>query len=323
MQTFLPRFLCQTATAILMVFCSTSDAQEVSLFLRDVIRGSPLARDQIEHRIHYLQEARELARRTLLLSKCLNFREPIRDPRFDAFAEALLKDLSSPDPDALTNFTVRPRLEEAVIQNGLTDAQIEVIARITNSPRYGEFVDYLSFERAESEIAAGFTEVNTGEKAPWIASSALSFLRQSQFFPLLLKNSSEPDRALLNKLLLDDVSPSQEITDDASLEALTKFFKRQLDSGSLRAELPTETKFLLTLYESLGIDAMRVGAFFSIQFVPEARTACKSKNRANCVDDAWLTVGIVLKKQLEITQYKTASLILKDQFADVCKLKLD
>jgi hypothetical protein len=323
MQTFLPRFLCQTATAILMVLCSTSDAQEVSLFLRDVIRGSPQARDQIEHRIHHLQEARELASRTLLLNKCVNFREPIRDPRFDAFAEALLKDLSSPDPDALTNFTVSPRLEEAAIQNGLTDAQIEVIARITRSPRYGEFVDYLSFERAESKIAAGFTEVNTGEKAPWIASSALSFLRQSQFFPLLLKNSSEPDRALLNKRLLDDVSPSQQITDDAYLEALTKFFKSQLDSGSLRAELPTETKSLLTLYESLGIDAMRVGAFVSTQFLPEAQTACKSKNRANCVDGAWLAAGIALKKQLETTQYKTASLILKDQFADVCRLKLD
>jgi hypothetical protein len=151
----------------------------------------------------------------------------------------------------------------------------------------------------------------------------LSFLRQSQFFPLLLKNSSEPDRALLNKRLLDDVSPSQQITDDAYLEALTKFFKRQLDSGSLRAELPTETKSLLTLYESLGIDAMRVGAFLSTQFLPEAQTACKSKNRSNCVGDAWLTAGIALKKQLETTQYKTASLILKDQFADVCKLKLD
>lgn len=323
MQIFQLRFILQMATALSLLFGAISNAQELPLFLRDVIRGSPIARDQLEHRIYHLQVARELAYRTLLLSKCVNFRESMSDPRFDAFSETLLKDLSSSDPDALTIFTIVPRLQDAVIQNNLTDDQIKVINRIMRSPRYGEFVDYLSFERAELEIAAGFTDVNTGKKAPWVASSALTFLRQSQFFPLLLTNISVPERALIDNQLLDEVRPSQTITDDAYLEALTTLFEKQLDTGSLRTKLPTETQFLLTLYQYLGVDAMRGNAVLSTDIPSQDLSTCKSKNGANCVDYSWLTATIALKKQLESTQYKNASVILKEQFADVCKLKLD
>ena len=323
MYIFQFRFIFQLTTALSLLFGATSNAQELPIFLRDVIRGNALARDQLEHRIYHLQVARELAYRTLLLSRCVNFRESVNDPRFDEFSETLLKDLSSSDPEVLTIFTVVPRLQDAGIQNHLTDAQIEVIDKIMRSPRYQEFVDYLSFERAELEIAAGFTDVNTGEKAPWVASSALSFLRQSQFFPLLLKNISAPDRALLNNRLLDGVKPSQTITDQTYLEALTVLFEKQVDTRFLRTKLPAETNSLLTLYQLLGVDAMQGNALLSVDIPPEARSPCKSKNGANCVDDAWLNAAIALKKQFEDTQIKTASVILKSRFADFCKLKLD
>lgn len=305
----------------LLAFCGTGNTQEVSTFLRDVIRGSTEGRIQLEHRIYHLGIARELAYRTLLLNRCSNFRESVADPRFDAFSEAILNDMSSPDPNVLTIFTATGRLEDATIQDALTDDQIAIIRRIMKSRHYGDFIEYLTFERAATEIAGGFEDVNTGNKAPWIAVSALSYLRQSKFFALLLSNINAEDRALLNRRDLDGLpSIINSPVDDEYLKELTAFFVRQLDTAFLRKRLHIETRFLLTLYNTLGIDAMRGAAVLSADIPPAERASCKSRNFANCINTQWLKTAITKKKQLEETQYENAARIMRNGFSDLCKL---
>lgn len=305
---------------VLVAFCGTGNAEEVSTFLRDVIRGSPKGHVHLEHRIYHLGIARELAFRTLLLNRCSNFRESVGDQRFDAFSEAILKDMSSPDPNALTVFTASGRLEDATIQDALTDDQIATIQRIMQSPQYGDFIEYLTFERAATEIAAGFDDVNTGNKAPWIAASALSYIRQSKFFALLIANINAEDRALLNRRDLVGL-PSVMTTsvENGYLKDLTTFFVRQLDSGFLRKRLHIKTRFLLTNYNTLGIDEMRAAAVLSADIPPGERALCKSQNSANCINTEWLKTPIARKKQLEETQYEDAARIMRNDFSDLCK----
>ncbi|MCD2513326.1 hypothetical protein [Comamonas endophytica] len=205
------------------------------MFLRDVVLGSPQARAKLEHRIQHLAMARELAYRTLVLNRCARFREMAAQARFDAFAEAILQGIGSSDPQALTVFTADDQLRMARMQNTLTAAQIGLIRRIMDSPRYADFVEYLSFESAETEIAAGFMDPSTGQKAPWMAAAALAYLRQSRFFLLLLADVSAADRALLQSHKLDGTRPSDlTAVDDGYLQALTALFERQLESASLR-----------------------------------------------------------------------------------------
>ncbi|MET3443169.1 hypothetical protein ABIC94_003958 [Variovorax paradoxus] len=303
------------------IFCCGANAQEVSAFLRDVIRGSPQARIELEGRIYHLQVARELASRTLLLNKCPNFRETPKNPRFDDFAEALLKSLGASDPNSSTLFTVHPQLQDAVIQNRLSDAQIELISTIMRSPGYGEFVEYLSFERAELEIAAGFVDVNTGKRAPWIAARALAFLRKSQFYPLLVANSSAFDRTLLNSRLLDSIRPSDGFSDEAYLDALTAIFEKEVDSHPLRSRLPPGLQRLLVQHDSLGLDAMRGDAVLATDAVPVTPASCSARTASSCVDASWLARMAASKREFEATQYENAGLILKERFSDLCQVK--
>lgn len=300
--------------------CGTGNAQELSTFLRDVIRGSTEGRIELEHRIYHLAIARELAYRTLLLNRCSNFRDSVGEPRFDAFSEAILKDMSSPDPKVLTIFSTPSRLEEATIQNALTDDQIFIIRRILQSPQYGDFIEYLTFERAMTEIAGGFEDVSTGSKAPWIAAAALSYLRRSKFFVLLLVNINAKDKALLDRRDLDEL-PSIISTpvQDRYLNDLTTFFVEQLETGFIRKRLQVETRFLLTLYDALGIDAMRGNAILSMDAPPATRASCKSQNYSSCIEAEWLTTAIATKKQLDETQYESATRIMRNDFSDLCK----
>jgi hypothetical protein len=255
------------------------------------------------------------------LNKCPDFREAFQTPRFDDFAEALLKSLGASDPNSSTLFTVHPQLQDAVIQNRLSDAQIELISTIMRSPGYGEFVDYLSFERAELEIAAGFVDVNTGKRAPWIASRALAFLRKSQFYPLLMATSSAFDLALLHSRLLDNIRPSDGFSDEAYLDALTAFSEKEVDSHPLRSRLPPGLQRLLVQHDSLGLNAMRGDAVLATDAVPVTPASCSARMTGNCVDASWMARMTALKKELEATQYENAGLILKEQFADLCRIK--
>ncbi|MCU7369869.1 hypothetical protein PEC18_03040 [Paucibacter sp. O1-1] len=323
MRTFFLGLRYQVTALAMLVLGGAAHAQEVPAFLRDVIRGSAHGRIHLEQRTYHLAIARELAYRTLVLSRCSNVQEAVRDPRFDAFGEAILQEMGSPNPDTLTIFTAAGRLQEAAIQNALTDGHINVIRRIMGSPQYDNFIEYLSFERAIVEISSGFVDINTGGKAPWIAAAALAYVRSSMFYPVLLANISTEEKVLLERRELDGLNPSAQIVvDDGYLEALISLFERQNASVSLRESLPLEIRSLLTLYELLGIEAMRGDALLAATTPPEQRASCRSKNVANCVDNAWLAAAIATSKKLDENQYRLATRIMRDRFLDVCKPRI-
>ncbi|WP_370679955.1 hypothetical protein [Comamonas sp. GB3 AK4-5] len=305
----------------LLAFGGTSHAQNISTFLHDVIRGPKEELVQLEHRIYHLEIARELAYRTLMLNRCRNFQNLVENPRFDEFGEAILNEMGSPDPDVLTIFTAAGRIQDATIQNALTDAQITIIKRIMESPHYGDFIEYLSFERAESEIADGFEDVNTGKKAPWIAAAALSYLQQSKIFPLLLANANAEDQAMLNRRDIDGLIQSQRTAvDDKYLQSLTDFFEKQLDSESLREKLQIEIQYLLTLYKTIGIDAMRGDTVLQAESFSAEGALCKSKNAANCIGTEWLASATAMKKKIEYEKYGAAARIMREKFSDLCEI---
>jgi len=309
----------QVAMVAMLFFCGAGHAQDIPKFLRDVTQGTTPKQIELVHRTYHLAIARELAYRTLVLSRCKSYRESIKSPKFDAFAEEILRDMGSSDPEVLTIFTVIDRLRNAAVQNDLTDDQIDLIREISSSPRYDDLIEYLSFEEAERRIASGFIDINTGEKGPWMAASALYYLRQNKFFPLLLESISPADNALLSRQDLDGLKPSdQTAVEDRYLQKLTTFFENQLESGYLRKKLPEDIKYLLSLYEVLRIDEMIGLAILSEDSEPEKLALCKSKDVTKCIGIEWLKVASATRHQLRDNQYETAANIMHKKFSGLC-----
>jgi hypothetical protein len=305
----------QLALIAALVFCMNSKAEEVQLFLRDVTQGTLQAQRQLEVGIEQLGVAREHAHRTLLLRKCKDPLVAYKQRMFDEFAEVLLSELGSSDPDAVTMFTVHSQMRNAIIQNHLTDAQVELVMKIRRSSEYVNFVEFLSFQRAGRTIATRSTDVVTGNRATWVISKALAFLRTSSFYPLLLANSSDREVNMLMRDPSATARPSDVISNDAYFGALVEFFTRQFSGDSLREKLPQELQLLFADFDSLNLDGMYKDSFPILLGASEAQSKCNRQIASDCVGTAWFASSDAVRKTWP---YEHMGRILIERYPRLC-----
>lgn len=299
-----------------LVFCTNSKAEETQLFLRDVTQGTTQAQRQLEVGIDQLASAREHAHRTLVLSKCIDPLQAYQRRMFDEFSEGLLNELGSSDPNAVTMFTVHSQMRSAIVQNRLTDAQVELIIKIRRSPEYANLVEFLSFQRAGWTIAARSTDVVTGKKAPWVVSRALAFVRSSTFYPLLLANSSDREVRMLKRDRFNNVNPSDVISNDDDFDALVYFFAMKFLDGPLYAKLPQELQSLFADFHSLNLVDMQKESLSILLGPTEAQSKCSRSNVSDCVGTAWFASSDTIRKTWP---YEQMGRILIERYPKLCK----
>ncbi len=279
--------------------------------------GSHEAQVQLEQEIYEYEVSRELASRTLILRRCANRRAIMNSALFDEFASTLSARLRADAESGVSPLSVRHRLVVAIVANRMTIDQAASAREIAESPTYTSLLHFLGAERAWSYLAAGFQDVNTGEKQPWIAVRTIIYLRSNPFWVETSKALDDSDRGVIEQVALGSTRPSDPFHDVVALDQLTSIAEKFVRTQRLRKTLPEVLAIMVRKYDRLELDALQMAAM-AIYGATAAEMSICLRSESSCVPMGWFDHATSRLKQWEEEQFAVGESVLLDGFSSIC-----